>query len=177
MLVRNGEKRMENFHTISILVSNESGVLSRIVDLFSGRGYNIESLTVAPTIDRLFSRVTIVTGGDAAAIEQICKQLNRLIPVIKVADLNISDALEKEIALVKINVKDEEKSDILRIVEATGSKIIDVTDKVYIIQAIGDEKQIQALVEMVRPYSVKEFVRSGKVAISKTNQFTNFKNN
>ncbi len=162
---------MENFHTISILVSNESGVLSRIVDLFSGRGYNIESLTVAPTIDRLYSRVTIVTGGDAAAIEQICKQLNRLIPVIKVADLNITEALEREIALVKIQVKDEEKSDILRIAEATGSKIIDVTDKTYIIQALGDEKQIQALVEMVRPYSVKEFVRSGKVAISRTNRF------
>lgn len=167
---------MENFHTISILVSNESGVLSRIVDLFSGRGYNIESLTVAPTIDRLYSRVTIVTGGDAAAIEQICKQLNRLIPVIKVADLNITEALEREIALVKIQVKDEEKSDILRIAEATGSKIIDVTDKTYIIQALGDEKQIQALVEMVRPYSVKEFVRSGKVAISRTNQFLNIKN-
>ena len=162
---------MENFHTISILVSYESGVLSRIVDLFSGRGYNIESLTVAPTIDRLYSRVTIVTGGDAAAIEQICKQLNRLIPVIKVADLNITEALEREIALVKIQVKDEEKSDILRIAEATGSKIIDVTDKTYIIQALGDEKQIQALVEMVRPYSVKEFVRSGKVAISRTNRF------
>ena len=167
---------MENFHTISILVSNESGVLSRIVDLFSGRGYNIESLTVAPTIDRLYSRVTIVTGGDEAAIEQISKQLNRLIPVIKVADLNISEALEREIALVKIQVKDEEKSDILRIVETTGSKIIDVTDKTYIIQALGDEKQIQALVELVRPYSVKEFVRSGKVAISRNNQFSNIKN-
>ena len=167
---------MENFHTISILVSNESGVLSRIVDLFSGRGYNIESLTVAPTIDRLYSRVTIVTGGDEAAIEQISKQLNRLIPVIKVADLNIQEALEREIALVKIQVKDEEKSDILRIVETTGSKIIDVTDKTYIIQALGDEKQIQALVELVRPYSVKEFVRSGKVAISRNNQFSNIKN-
>ena len=167
---------MENFHTISILVSNEAGVLSRIVDLFSGRGYNIESLTVAPTIDRLYSRVTIVTGGDEASIEQISKQLNRLIPVIKVADLNIQEALEREIALVKIQVKDEEKSDILRIAEATGSKIIDVTDKTYIIHALCDEKQIQALVEMVRPYSVKEFVRSGKVAISRNNQFSNIKN-
>ncbi len=167
---------MTNFHTISILVSNESGVLSRIVDLFSGRGYNIESLTVAPTIDRLFSRVTIVTDGDEAAIEQINKQLNRVVPVIKVADLNIGESVEREIALVKIQVKDEEKSDILRIAEATNSKIIDVTDKTYILQAIGDEKQIQALVEMVRPYSVKEFVRSGKVAISRNSQFSNIKN-
>ena len=167
---------MENLHTISILVLNESGVLSRIVDLFSGRGYNIESLTVAPTIDRLYSRVTIVTGGDAATIEQVNKQLNRLVPIIKVADLNIKETLEREIALVKIQVKAEEKAEILRIAEATGSKIIDILDNNYILQAIGDEKQIQALVEMVRPYSVKEFVRSGKVAISRNNQFSNLKN-
>ncbi len=167
---------MENLHTISILVSNESGVLSRIVDLFSGRGYNIESLTVAPTIDKLYSRITIVTAGNQAAIEQICKQLNRLIPIIKVVDLNINEAVEREIALVKIKVKDEEKSDILRIAEATNAKIIDITDKIYILQAIGDEKQIQALVEMVRPYSVREFVRSGKVAISRTGDFSNIKN-
>ena len=167
---------MENFHTISILVTNESGVLSRIVDLFSGRGYNIESLTVAPTIDRLYSRVTIITGGDEAAVEQISKQSYRLIPVIKVADLNINEAVEREIALIKIQVKDEEKSDILRIAEATNAKIIDITDKIYILQAVGDEKQIQALVELVRPYSVKEFVRSGKIAISRNNQFSNIKN-
>ncbi len=167
---------MENLHTISILVLNESGVLSRIVDLFSGRGYNIESLTVAPTIDKLYSRVTIVTGGDAATIEQVNKQLNRLVPIIKVADLNIKETLEREIALVKIQVKAEEKAEILRVAEATGSKIIDILDNNYILQAIGDEKQIQALVEMVRPYSVKEFVRSGKVAISRNNQFSNLKN-
>ena len=167
---------MANFHTISILVSNEAGVLSRIVDLFSGRGYNIESLTVAPTIDRLYSRCTIVTEGDEASIEQINKQLNRIIPVIKVVDLNIAEAIEKELALIKIQVKDEEKSELLRIVEATSAKIIDITDKIYTIQSIGDEKQIQALVELVRPFSVKEFVRSGKVAISRNNQFSNIKN-
>ncbi len=167
---------MGSFHIVSILVSNEAGVLSRIVDLFSGRGYNIESLTVAPAIDRLYSRVTIVTEGDEAAIEQINKQLNRIIPVIKVADLNIQESLERELALIKIQVKDEEKGDMLRIAEASGAKIIDVVDKNYIFLATGDEKQIQALVEMVRPYNVKEFIRSGKVAISRTNYFTNIKN-
>ena len=164
------------FHTISILVTNESGVLSRVVDLFSGRGYNIESLTVAPTIDRLYSRITIVTDGDNAAIEQINKQLNRLIPVIKVADLNLNEALECEVALLKLNCKDEEKSDILRIVDATNSKIIDVTDNAYTIQTVGSEKQIQALAELIKPYGVKEFVRSGKIAMSKGNQFVNIKN-
>ena len=160
------------FHTISILVTNESGVLSRVVDLFSGRGYNIESLTVAPTVDRLYSRITIVTDGDSDAI----KQLNRLIPVIKVGDLSLSEALECEVALVKLNCKDEERSDVLRIVEATGSKIIDVTDKAYTIQTVGSEKQIQALVELIKPYGVKEFVRSGKIAMSKGNQFVSIKN-
>lgn len=164
------------FHTISILVTNESGVLSRVVDLFSGRGYNIESLTVAPTIDRLYSRITIVTDGDSAAIEQINKQLNRLIPVIKVADLNVNEALECEIALVKLHCKDEERTDILRIVDATNSKIVDVTDKAYTIQAVGSAMQIQALVELLKPFGVREFVRSGKVAISKGNQFVNLKN-
>ena len=134
------------------------------------------NLTVAPTIDRLYSRVTIITGGDEAAVEQITKQLNRLIPVIKVADLNINEAVEREIALIKIQVKKKKKSDILRIAEATNAKIIDITDKIYILQAVGDEKQIQALVELVRPYSVKEFVRSGKIAISRNNQFSNIKN-
>ncbi len=166
---------MANFHTISILVSNESGVLSRIVDLFSGRGYNIESLTVAPTIDKLYSRCTIVTAGDEAAIEQICKQLNRIIPVIKVVDLTIAEAIEREIALVKIQVKDHEKSDILRIAEIASAKVIDITDKIYTLQAVGNEKEIQALVEMVRSYSVKEFVRSGKIAISRNNQFSDIK--
>ena len=157
------------FHTISILVTNESGVLSRVVDLFSGRGYNIESLTVAPTIDRLYSRITIVTDGDSAAIEQINKQF-------KVADLNLNEALECEVALVKLHCKSEEKSDILRIVDATGSKIIDVTDNAYTIQTVGSEKQIQALAELIKPYGVKEFVRSGKIAMSKGNQFVNIKN-
>ena len=92
------------------------------------------------------------------------------------AYLNINEAVEREIALIKIQVKDEEKSDILRIAEATNAKIIDITDKIYILQAVGDEKQIQALVELVRPYSVKEFVRSGKIAISRNNQFSNIKN-
>ena len=91
-----------NLHTISVLVTNEVGVLSRIVDLFSGRGYNIESLTVAPTVDSIYSRVTIVTKADNDVVEQICKQLNRLIPVIKVANLSIGEALEYEIGLIKV---------------------------------------------------------------------------
>ena len=161
---------MPNNYTISVLVTNEVGVLSRIVDLFSGRGYNIESLTVAPTLDSIYSRVTIVTRGDESVIEQICKQLNRLIPVIKVANLKIGDAIEYEIGLIKVSIADENKSDFLNIVAQAQAKIIDVTEKIYTVKIDGDEKQVQTFAELIRPYGIKEFVRSGKVAITKSGQ-------
>lgn len=167
---------MTNYHTISVLVTNEVGVLSRIVDLFSGRGYNIESLTVAPTLDSIYSRVTIVTRADDDVIEQICKQLNRLIPVIKVANLSIGDAIEYEIGLLKVCVADENKTDFLNIVAQAQAKIMDVADKIYTVKIDGDEKQVQTFAELVRPYGIKEFVRSGKVAITKSGQFSTFKN-
>lgn len=162
-------------HTISVLVSNEVGVLSRIVDLFSGRGYNIESLTVAPTIDSIYSRVTIVTPADNDVIEQICKQLNRLIPVIKVANLTIGEAIEYEIGLIKVSVSDENRAEFMNIVAQASATIMDVNDKIYTVKIDGDEKQVQTFAELVRPYGIKEFVRSGKVAITKNNQFSNFK--
>ena len=163
-------------HTISVLVTNEVGVLSRIVDLFSGRGYNIESLTVAPTLDSIYSRVTIVTRGDDAVIEQICKQLNRLIPVIKVSNLSIGEAIEYEIGLIKVGVSDEARAEFMNIVAQAQAKVMDVTDKVYTVKIDGDEKQVQTFAELVRPFGIKEFVRSGKVAITKSGQFSNFKN-
>lgn len=167
---------MTNNHTISVLVTNEVGVLSRIVDLFSGRGYNIESLTAAPTIDNLYSRVTIVTPADDDVIEQICKQLNRLIPVIKVANLSIGDAIEYEIGLIKVSVNDEQRPEFMNIVAQASATIMDVNEKVYTVKIDGDEKRVETFVELIRPYGIKEFVRSGKVAITKGTQFTNFKN-
>lgn len=163
-------------HTISVLVTNEVGVLSRIVDLFSGRGYNIESLTVAPTLDSIYSRVTIVTKADDDVIEQICKQLNRLIPVIKVANLSIGDAIEYEIGLLKISVNDENRAEFMNIVAQARATIMDVADKIYTVKIDGDEKQVQTFAELVRPFGIKEFVRSGKVAITKSGQFSTFKN-
>ena len=156
-----------NNHTISISVTNEPGVLSRIVDLFSGRGFNIESLTVAPTMDGAYSRVTIVTQGDNSSIEQITKQLNRLIPILKVIDLTVAEAVETEVALVKVHAKDETRAQILNCVATTGAKIVDVTDKTYTIQIVGDTKQINALLELLKPIGIKEMVRSGKFAASK----------
>ena len=166
---------MTTKHTISVLVTNEVGVLSRVVDLFSGRGYNIESLTVAPTLDSIYSRVTIVTAGDEDVIEQICKQLNRLIPVIKVANLTIGEAIEYEIGILKVNVSDINRAEFMNIVAQSGAKIMDVSDKTYIVKIDGNEKDVQTFAELVRPYGIKEFVRSGKVAITKGNQFINFK--
>ena len=163
---------MTKNHTISVLVSNEVGVLSRIVDLFSGRGYNIESLTVAPTVDSIYSRVTIVTPGDD---EQICKQLNRLIPVIKVANLSLGDAIEYEIGLLKVSVNDENKAEFLNIVAQARATIMDVTDKIYTVKIDGNEQKVQTFAELVRSYGIKEFVHSGKVAITKSGQFSTFK--
>ena len=163
-------------HTLSILVINEAGVLSRVTGLFSGRGYNIESLTVAPTLDSVYSRVTIVTKADDDVIEQICKQLNRLIPVIKVANLTIGDAIEYEIGLLKVSVSDENRAEFINIVTQAKAMIMDVSDKTYTVKIDGDEKQVQTFAELVRPFGIKEFVRSGKVAITKSGQFSNFKN-
>ena len=163
-------------HTISILVRNEAGVLSRISDLFSGRGYNIESLTVAPTLDTDYSRVTIVTNGDDKVIEQITKQLNRLIPTIKVMDLPVADCIEREFIMCKVSAKEENRSAILRIAEIFNAKVIDVTNRSYTLQAFGDERQIRSLIELLRPIGIRELVRSGKVVISRENQFQNLKN-
>lgn len=153
-------------HTVSVTVKNESGVLSSISGLFSGRGYNIESLTVAPSLDLEFSRVTIVTTGDDKVIEQICKQLNRLINVLKVIDLtDTSMSIDRELILIKLTAKDEDRNEILRIAEIFGAKIVDVSAKTYTLEAIGDETRIRSLIELLKPIGIKELARSGKVAI------------
>lgn len=154
-------------HTISVLVKNEFGVLSSIAGLFSGRGYNVESLTVAPTLDTDFSRVTIVTSGDDKVVEQICKQLNRLIHTLKVVDINQETSIDRELILVKISAKEEYRSEILRIAEVFNAKIIDVAQKTYTLEAMGDDRKITSLIEMLRPLGIKELVRSGKVAITR----------
>lgn len=163
-------------HTISVLVRNETGTLSRVADLFSGRGYNIESLTVAPTTEQDYSRITLVTSGEEQVIEQITKQLNRLIPTLKVVDFTREEALEYELILCKIKSKEKNRSEILRIAEIFGAKIIDTASGVYTLQIVGDEKQVNSFLELVRPMGIKELVRSGKVAISRANQFINLKN-
>lgn len=153
--------------TLSVLVENEFGVLSRISGLFSGRGFNIESLTVAPTQDESYSRLTLVTKGDDKVIEQICKQLNKLINVIKVTDITGESCINREVILVKLQAKEESRAEVIRIAELFGGKIIDVTPKYYTLEVIGDEWKIRSFVEMIRPIGIKEMVRSGTVAITR----------
>ncbi|MDH4226168.1 MAG: acetolactate synthase small subunit [Deltaproteobacteria bacterium] len=155
-------------HTISVLVQNEFGVLSRISGLFSGRGFNIESLCVAETGDSNVSRMTIVTTGDERIVEQIMKQLNKLINVIKVHDMTGEEFIDRELALVKVNATDETRPEILSTVDIFRAKIVDVGPKSYTIEVTGDEQKIQAITELLRPFGIKEMVRTGKIAMARS---------
>jgi len=154
-------------HTISILVENKFGVLSRVSGLFSGRGYNIESLSVGETTDPQISLMTIVTSGDDQIIEQITKQLNKLIDIIKVVDLTEVDHVEREMVLVKVAPRQEDKAEVLRLTEIFRGRVIDSSPKTYTVEITGDEKKIAAFTELLRPFGIKEFVRTGNVAIAR----------
>ena len=152
-------------HVITLLVENEFGVLARIAGLFSGRGFNIESLSVAPTLDPTVSTMTLVTHGDDQIIEQVIKQLNKLISVIKVMDLIEKDFVEREMILVKVSATAETREEILRVVDIFRGKVIDVGSKTYTIEVTGDEKKIAAILALLKPLGIKELVRTGRVAM------------
>ena len=154
-------------HTISVLVVNQSGVLSRISGLFSGRGFNIESLNVAETNDPDISRMTIVTHGDDKKIEQITKQLNKLVDIIKVTDLTEEGFVDRELILVKMNAEPRVREEILRIVEIFRAKVVDVSSATYTVEITGDDGKIKGFLEMLKPLGIKEIVRSGRIAISR----------
>jgi acetolactate synthase-1/3 small subunit len=154
-------------HTISLLVENKFGVLSRISGLFSGRGYNIESLSVGETIDPQISIMTIVTTGDDQIIEQITKQLNKLIDIIKVVDMTELDHVEREMVLIKVAPEQKNKAEILRLTEIFRGRVVDSSQNTYTVEVTGDEKKIEAFVELLKPMGIKEFVRTGKIAISR----------
>ncbi len=154
-------------HVITLLVENEFGVLARIAGLFSGRGFNIESLSVAETLDPTISTMTIVTRGDDAIIEQVIKQLNKLIPVIKVVDLIDKEFVEREMILVKVSTTPQTRDEVLRIAEIFRGRIIDVGNKTYTIEVTGDEKKIDAILGLLKPLGIKELVRTGRVAMAR----------
>ncbi|MDH4264014.1 MAG: acetolactate synthase small subunit [Deltaproteobacteria bacterium] len=154
-------------HVISVLVDNEPGVLSRISGLFSGRGFNIESLNVAETLDPSISRMTLVTRGNVQIVEQIIKQLNKLVNVIKVLELTGSDYVEREMALIKVTAETTSRAEVLRIVDIFRGKVVDVSPKSFTLEITGDEKKIQAVIDLLVPIGIMEIVRTGKVAITR----------
>ncbi len=156
-------------HIISVMVDNKPGVLSRVSGLFSGRGFNIESLSVNETLDPTMSQMTIVTRGDDRIIEQIDKQLNKLIDVIKVTDFHSKESnhIDRELILIKVSVDDKKRSEILSIIDIFRAKVVDVSHNCYTVEITGDEKKISAAINLFRPLGIKEIVRSGKAAMSR----------
>jgi acetolactate synthase-1/3 small subunit len=154
-------------HTIAVLVENKFGVLSRVAGLFSARGYNIESLSVGETLDPTVSRMTLVVRGDAFVIEQVIKQLHKLVDVIKVTDLSEEDHVEREMLLIRVNAEPTARAEILRSVDIFRAKVVDVTPTSYTIEVTGEESKLDAIVELLRPFGIQELVRTGKVAIAR----------
>jgi acetolactate synthase-1/3 small subunit len=154
-------------HIISILMENESGALSRVANLFSARGYNIESLTVAPTDDPTLSRMTLVTSGSESVIEQITKQLNKLIDVVKLLDLTEGPHIERELMLIKIKAIGEHRDEVLRLVEIFRGRVIDVTETLYTIELTGSGDKLDAFINSVQSAGIVEVVRSGVSGIAR----------
>lgn len=152
-------------HILSLLVENKFGVLSRVAGLFSGRGFNIEALSVAPTQDPTISQMTIVTSGDDRVIEQITKQLNKMIDIIKVSDFSDQDYVLREVALIKVSAKGADREEALRIATIFRAKVVDSSPTTYTIEVTGDDKKIEAIVNLLRPLGIKELVRSGPIVI------------
>jgi acetolactate synthase I/III small subunit len=154
-------------HVISILLENEAGALSRVAGLFSARGYNIESLTVAPTEDPLISRMTIVTTGSTDVVEQITKQLNKLIEVVKVIDLFDSKYLERELMLIKVRAAGTYREEMKRIADIFRGRIIDVTETTYVIELTGNGNKLDAFIEAIDSAAILETVRTGVCGIGR----------
>lgn len=154
-------------HIISLLMENEAGALSRVAGLFSSRAYNIESLTVAPTEDPTLSRMTVVTTGSDDVVEQITKQLNKLIEVVKVVDLSEGDHIEREMMLIKLRAVGEDRQEIKRMADIFRGRIIDVTDKAYTIELTGNQAKIEAFIGALDRSAILETVRTGVSGIGR----------
>jgi acetolactate synthase I/III small subunit len=154
-------------HIISVMVENKFGVLSRVSGLFSGRGFNIESLSVGPSIDPTVSMMTLVTRGDDRIVEQIIKQLNKLIDVIKVVDLTEGAFVARETVLIKISAKGEDRAEALRVTDIFRARVVDSTPATYTIEVTGDTNKIEAIINLLRPLGIKDLVRTGRIAIAR----------
>ncbi|MDD5016189.1 MAG: acetolactate synthase small subunit [Atribacterota bacterium] len=155
-------------HTIAVLVKDHPGVLARVASLFTRRGFNIESLAVGHTEETGISRMTIVVKGDERVLEQITKQLNKLIDVIRVKDISPNNSVERELALIKVNTNSlAARSEIIQTVDIFRANIIDVNSQIMTIETTGTENKVNALIELLRPFGLKEVVRTGKIALSR----------
>ena len=152
-------------HTLSVLVENKFGVLARIAGLFSGRGFNIDTLNVAPTQDPTMSRMTVVVKGDDAVLEQITKQLNKLVDVIKVQDFRDGEYVDRELVLIKVGADTKTRPEIMQICDIFRAKIVDVAHKTLAVEITGDESKISAFVELMEPFGIRDITRTGKVSM------------
>jgi len=159
---------MEPRHTISVWVDNTPGVLSRVTGLFSGRGFNIESLCVAETTEPDVSRITLVSTGDEQIIEQIIKQLHKLINVIKVVDLSELEHVEREMALVRVKAEDRSRAEVLRIADIFRCRVVDVSPNTYTLEITGNHEKIGAVLGLLKLHGIQEVVRSGTLAIQRS---------
>ncbi|MBW1636750.1 MAG: acetolactate synthase small subunit [Deltaproteobacteria bacterium] len=157
-------------HTISVLLQNKPGVLSRVTGLFSGRGFNIESLCVAETLEPETSCLTVVSFGDEAIIEQIMKQLHKLIDVIKVTDITEQEYVEREMVLIRVKAESHTRAEVLRVIDIFRGKVVDVSARSYAIELTGSESKIQAVIDILRPIGIKEIVRTGIIAMPRASK-------
>ena len=154
-------------HTISVLVQNKPGVLSRVTGLFSGRGFNIESLCVAETIEPKVSSLTLVTRGNDMIVEQITKQLHKLIDTIKVTDVTETEHVEREMALIRVKAEANTRAEVLRIVDIFRGKVVDVSPKSYAVEVTGTAEKIKAVIDILKPIGIQEIVRTGTIAMTR----------
>jgi len=158
-------------HTLSVLVENEFGVLARVAGLFSGRGFNIESLCVASNpLDPTMSRITLVTTGDDLVLEQITKQLNKIVHVVKVTDFKDVATVDRELALIKVTADERARAEVMNVVDIFRAKIVDVGSKSYIIEVTGNEEKLSAMIDWLRPIGILEVARTGRVTMARGNQ-------
>ena len=162
-------------HTLTVLVENNPGVLARIAGLFSRRGFNIDSLTVGRTEDPAVSRMTIVVEGDDHTLEQVEKQLHKLVDVLKITDVTDVPHVERELLMIKVLTDKSTRLEIMQIADVFRAKIVDYGPKTLTIEATGDEEKLDAMLEALRPYAIKEFVRTGKIALLRGAKYTTTK--
>ncbi len=154
-------------HTLSVLLQNKPGALSRVTGLFSGRGFNIESLCVAETLDPKVSCMTLVTRGHDSIIEQITKQLHKLIDVIKVTNISEGEYVEREMVLIRVKAEANTRAEVLRVIDIFRGKVVDVSSTSYAVEITGSESKIKAVIDLLRPIGIKEVIRTGTIAMAR----------